>query len=54
MPSKQTGLRPVNQRKIAKAIRRSVGMGIMPSIYRHPELLQKMALKQEQTPAKRN
>jgi len=35
----ETGLRPVNQRRIAKAIRRVVGMGIMPSVHRHPELM---------------
>ncbi|PLB50479.1 ribosomal protein S18 [Aspergillus steynii IBT 23096] len=34
-----TGLRPVNQRKIAKAIRRAVGLGLMPSVHRHPEIL---------------
>jgi small subunit ribosomal protein S18 len=39
---KETGLRPVNQRRIAKAIRRSIGIGMMPSVYRHPEILQKM------------
>ncbi|KAH8676726.1 hypothetical protein BGZ60DRAFT_403265 [Tricladium varicosporioides] len=38
--SKDTGLRPVNQRRMAKAIRRTIGMGIMPSVHRHPELLQ--------------
>lgn len=38
---KETGLRPVNQRRIAKAIRRSIGIGIMPSVYRHPEILYK-------------
>lgn len=37
--SNDTGLRPVNQRKMAKAIRRSIGVGLMPSVYRHPELL---------------
>ncbi|KAL9124253.1 MAG: hypothetical protein Q9217_006402 [Psora testacea] len=36
----QTGLRAVNQRKIAKAIRRSVGMGLMPSVHKHPEVLE--------------
>ncbi|KAJ5097538.1 hypothetical protein N7456_008259 [Penicillium angulare] len=35
----QTGLRPVNQRKIAKAIRRAMGLGLMPSVHRHPEIL---------------
>ncbi|KAL2111053.1 hypothetical protein VUR80DRAFT_361 [Thermomyces stellatus] len=38
--SNQTGLRPPNQRKIAKTIRRVMGMGIHPSVHRHPELLQ--------------
>ncbi|KAF2835040.1 ribosomal protein S18 [Patellaria atrata CBS 101060] len=37
--SNETGLRPVNQRKVAKAIRRAIGIGIMPSVHRHPELL---------------
>jgi len=45
--SKETGLRPVNQRRIAKAIRRSIGMGMMPSVHRHPEILQKMAVRVE-------
>jgi len=35
----QTGLRPVNQRKIAKAIRRAIGLGLMPSVHKHPEIL---------------
>ena len=35
----ETGLRPVNQRRMAKAIRRAIGTGLMPSVYRHPELL---------------
>jgi len=37
--SSETGLRPVNQRKIAKAIRRATGLGLMPSVHRHPEIL---------------
>ncbi|KAH6655397.1 hypothetical protein BKA67DRAFT_560563 [Truncatella angustata] len=37
----QTGLRPVNQRKVAKAIRRSIGLGLHPSVHRHPELLKR-------------
>lgn len=45
MHRRETGLRPVNQRKIAKAIRRSIGMGMMPSVHKHPELLQKVAVK---------
>ena len=36
-----TGLRPVNQRKIAKAIRRAIGIGLMPSVHRHPEIISK-------------
>ncbi|KAF8422674.1 ribosomal protein S18, partial [Tirmania nivea] len=35
----ETGLRGVNQRKIAKAIRRAVGIGLLPSTHKHPELL---------------
>lgn len=41
--SKETGLRPVNQRKIARAIRRTIGMGLMPSVHHHPEILYKKA-----------
>ena len=37
--SKSTGLRQVNQRKIAKAIRRAIGLGLMPSIHKHPQIL---------------
>lgn len=37
---KDTGLRAVNQRKIAKAIRRAVGMGLIPSVHKHPEVLE--------------
>lgn len=39
--SRDTGLRPKNQRKIAKAIRRAVGLGLMPSVHRHPLVLKK-------------
>lgn len=39
--SKDTGLRPVNQRKVAKMIRRAIGLGIHPSIHRHPMILMK-------------
>ncbi|KAK5658531.1 hypothetical protein OQA88_1923 [Cercophora sp. LCS_1] len=39
--SKDTGLRLVNQRKMAKAIRRAVGMGIHPSVHLHPMILTK-------------
>ncbi|KAK4903332.1 hypothetical protein LTR27_000263 [Elasticomyces elasticus] len=42
----ETGLRPVNQRRMAKAIRRAIGTGLMPSVYRHPELLRdEMAMR---------
>ena len=37
--SNLTQLRPVNQRKVAKAIRRAIGLGLMPSVHRHPEIL---------------
>lgn len=39
--SRETGLRPRNQRKIAKAIRRAIGIGMMPSVHRHPEILKR-------------
>ena len=39
--SSATGLRPKNQRKIAKAIRRAIGLGLMPSVHRHPLVLKK-------------
>ncbi|GAP83214.2 putative ribosomal protein S18 [Rosellinia necatrix] len=35
----ETGLNPVNQRKMAKAIRRAIGLGLHPSVHRHPEIL---------------
>ncbi len=41
--SKETGLRPVNQRKVAKAIRRAIGIGIMPSIHHHPQMIEHQA-----------
>jgi small subunit ribosomal protein S18 len=37
--SSDTGLRPVNQRKMAKAIRRAIAMGLHPSVHKHPEIL---------------
>ncbi|KAM5352566.1 hypothetical protein ACJ41O_005288 [Fusarium nematophilum] len=37
--SKLTRLRPVNQRKVAKMVRRVQGMGIYPSVHAHPEML---------------
>ncbi|KAI1501897.1 ribosomal protein S18 [Biscogniauxia marginata] len=41
--SVNTGLRPPNQRKMAKAIRRAIGLGLHPSVHRHPELLMRQA-----------
>ncbi|KAL9044669.1 MAG: hypothetical protein Q9214_002207, partial [Letrouitia sp. 1 TL-2023] len=43
--SRETGLRPVNQRRMAKAVRRAVGMGLMPSVHKHPEMLEDEAAK---------
>ena len=40
---RDTGLRAVNQQKIAKAIRRAVGMGLLPSVHEHPEVLEAKA-----------
>ncbi|KAL5407641.1 hypothetical protein PMIN06_007468 [Paraphaeosphaeria minitans] len=40
--SRETGLRPTNQRKIAKAIRRAIGLGLMPSVHRHPLVMKKV------------
>lgn len=37
--SKLTGLKPKNQRKLAKAVRRAIGSGLMPSVHRHPEVI---------------
>ena len=37
--SRETGLRPVNQRRMAKAVRRAIGLGLMSSVHRHPEIL---------------
>jgi small subunit ribosomal protein S18 len=37
-----TGLGPKNQRRMAKAVRRAIGSGLlMPSVYKHPELLKR-------------
>jgi small subunit ribosomal protein S18 len=44
MHSRETGLRLVNQRRIAKAIRRAVGIGFLPSTHRHPEILKNMEI----------
>ena len=37
----ETGLGNVNQRRYAKAVRRAVGMGLMPAVHVHPEVLEK-------------
>lgn len=42
--SRDTGLNNVNQRRLAKAVRRSVGMGLMPSVHKHPEMLEAEAI----------
>ncbi|EPS37770.1 hypothetical protein H072_8371 [Dactylellina haptotyla CBS 200.50] len=34
-----TNLSNRNQRKLAKAIRRAIGIGLLPSVYRHPSIL---------------
>ena len=48
-PRTETGLRAVNQRKMAKAIRRSVGLGLMPSVHRHPEILYKENMRAKES-----
>ncbi|OBT65119.1 hypothetical protein VE03_04778 [Pseudogymnoascus sp. 23342-1-I1] len=48
MHSNDTGLRSRNQRRIAKAIRRAVGMGFMPSVHRHPEVLMKESTRRNE------
>lgn len=52
---RETGLRGVNQRRVAKAVRRAVGMGLMPSVHKHPEMLEKEAeeLGRKRSPAQR-
>lgn len=37
--ARDTGFRAVNQRKMAKAVRRAHGLGLLPTSYRHPELI---------------
>ncbi|KAK3360128.1 ribosomal protein S18 [Lasiosphaeria hispida] len=39
MSRRESGLRPVNQRKMAKAIRRAIALGLHPSVHKHPQLL---------------
>lgn len=36
--SRDTGFRAVNQRKMARAVRRAHGLGLLPTSHRHPEL----------------
>lgn len=49
--SRDTGLRPVNQRKMAKAVRRAIGIGIMPSVHRHPELMdERLQMRNQKKP----
>ena len=43
---RETGLNNVNQRKLAKAVRRSMGMGLMPTVHKHPEMLEAEAIAQ--------
>lgn len=50
--SRETGLRAVNQRKMARAVRRAIGIGIMPSVHRHPELHPDRAAKRTKTTGK--
>jgi len=35
----ETGLRGVNQRRMARAVRRAIGLGFMPMNHRHPEFI---------------
>lgn len=39
--SSATGFRAVNQRRMAKAVKRAVGCGLLPRSYKHPELLKR-------------
>jgi len=45
--SSETGLRPVNQRRMAKAIRRAIALGFMPPTHKHPEYLMHMRERRE-------
>ncbi|KAI4172158.1 MAG: hypothetical protein LQ343_003718 [Gyalolechia ehrenbergii] len=46
---RETGLRGVNQRRVARAVRRAVGMGLLPSVHKHPEMLEKEAMQLTQS-----
>lgn len=48
--SNDTSLRPVNQRRMAKAIRRAMGIGLMPGVHRHPEILRLEMLARDDRP----
>lgn len=39
LPIHETGLRPVNQRRMAKAIRRAIALGLHPSVHHHPQIM---------------
>ncbi|KAH6968391.1 hypothetical protein HG530_007487 [Fusarium avenaceum] len=45
--SNLTRLRPVNQRKVAKMVRRVQGMGIYPSVHAHPEMLREQFFQRQ-------
>ncbi|KAL8786663.1 MAG: hypothetical protein Q9195_008117 [Heterodermia aff. obscurata] len=45
---RDTGLGNVSQRRLAKAIRRSRGMGLMPSVHNHPEVLETEAIRKHE------
>lgn len=36
---RELGVRRRSMRKLSKAVRRAVGLGIMPSVHRHPEMM---------------
>ncbi|KAI6784201.1 small subunit ribosomal protein S18 [Emericellopsis cladophorae] len=38
LPGRINGLRAVNQRRVAKMVRRAIGMGLYPSTHQHPEM----------------
>jgi len=45
MHSRNTGLGAKNQRRVSRAVRRLVGLGLAPAVYAHPEILQKKAAR---------
>lgn len=38
--ARDTGFRQVNQRRMARAVRRAHGLGLLPTVHKHPELLE--------------